>query len=149
MLSTLRRRVRFNSQALLRPHAVGSNNWWAAILADPTWNHPSVTSTLDRLGTARSFHVPARFVFHTFGCLGSLCCWLVVTLLKDEVGRMKDDILGGGSLQVLGTGWPIGQSLARRWPVPCAEMITGYVFFGRLARLAKHFGRWDVFNAEG
>ena len=47
--------------------------------------------------------------------------------------------LGSYNMQVSETGWPVGQSLARRWPVPCVSMITGYVFFGRLARLANRF----------
>ena len=66
---------------------------------------------------------------------------MVIKLLacvKYEGGRMN--FLGGLSHNcVAETGWPTGQSLARRWPVPCAAKVRGYVFFERLARLASGF----------
>ena len=33
--------------------------------------------------------------------------------------------LGGASPLLSETGWPVGQSLARRWPVPCVAAIRG------------------------
>jgi len=90
---------------------------------------------------ARSLDVSARVIFQTFGCLGSPCCCLVIKLLafvKYGGGRMKS-LRGVSHNCVAETGWPTGQSLARRWPVPCAATVQGYVFFERLARLASGF----------
>ena len=47
-----------------------------------------------------------------------------------------------------GAGWPTGQSLARRWPAPCAATGIGYVFFERLARLASHSDMWANVHTE-
>ena len=42
----------------------------------------------------------------------------------------KDEFWEGCTLTVSERGWPAGQALASRWPIPCAATIIGYVFLG-------------------